>query len=58
MIFFCIRKASVHNFANDDTWSSFAKSVTLLIEILMAQSQKGKNTVNVSNYRNLCSEIF
>ena len=37
--FFCIRKASVHNFADDDTLSSFAKSVTLLVEILMAESQ-------------------
>ena len=27
--FFCIRKASVHNFADDNTLSSFAKSVTL-----------------------------
>ena len=37
--FFCIRKASVHNFADDNTLSSFAKSVTLLVEILMAESQ-------------------
>ena len=37
--FFCIRKASVHNFADYNTLSSFAKSVTLLVEILMAESQ-------------------
>ena len=37
--FFCIRKASVHNFADDNTLSSFAKSVTLLVEILMTESQ-------------------
>ena len=37
--FFCIRKASVHNFADDNALSSFAKSVTLLVEILMAESQ-------------------
>ena len=37
--FFCIRKASVHNFADDNTFSSFAKSVTLLVEILMTESQ-------------------
>ena len=37
--FFCIRKASAHNFADDNTLSSFAKSVTLLVEILMAESQ-------------------
>ena len=37
--FFCIRKASVHNFADDNTLSSFAKSVTLLVEILTTESQ-------------------
>ena len=37
--FFCIRKASEQDFADDDTLSSFAKSVTLLVEILMAESQ-------------------
>ena len=37
--FFCIRKASVHDFADDNTLSSFAKSATLLVEILMAESQ-------------------
>ena len=31
--------ASVHNFADDNTLSSFTKSVTLLVEILMAESQ-------------------
>ena len=30
---------SVHNFANDNTLSSFAKSLTSLVEILMAESQ-------------------
>ena len=39
IFFFCIRKASVHNFADDKTLLSFAKSVTLLVEILMAESQ-------------------
>ena len=37
--FFCIRKASLHTFADDNTLSSFAKSVTLLVEILMTESQ-------------------
>ena len=37
--FFCIRKASVHNLADDNTLSSFAKSVTLLVEILTTESQ-------------------
>ena len=37
--FFYSRKASVHNFAVDNTLSSFAKSVTLLLEILMAESE-------------------
>ena len=37
--FFCIRKASVHDFADDNTLSSLAKSATLLMEILMAESQ-------------------
>ena len=37
--FFCIRKASVHNCADDITLSSFARSVTLLVEIPMAESQ-------------------
>ena len=36
--FFCIRKGSVDNFADDNTWSSFARSATLLVEILMAES--------------------
>ena len=39
MIFFCIRKASVHNFGDGNTLLSFAKSVTLPVEILMAESQ-------------------
>ena len=37
--FFCIRKASAHNFADDKMLSSFAKSVTLLVEILTTESQ-------------------
>ena len=37
--FFCFRKASVHNFADDNALSLLAKSVTLLVEILMAKSQ-------------------
>ena len=37
--FFCIRNASVHKFADYNTLSSFAKSVTLLVEILLAESQ-------------------
>ena len=36
--FLCTRKASAHNFADNNTLSSFAKSVTLLVEILMAES--------------------
>ena len=38
VFFLCLRKASVHNFADDNTLSSFARSVTLLGEILMAES--------------------
>ena len=37
--FFCIRKASEHNFADHNTLSSFPKYVTLLVETLMAESQ-------------------
>ena len=37
--FFCIRKASVHKFVDDNMLSSFAISVTLLVEIFMAESQ-------------------
>ena len=37
--FFCIKKMSVHNFADDSTLTSFAKSVTLLVEILTTESQ-------------------
>ena len=36
---FCIRKVSVQNFADDNTLSSFARSVMLLVEILVAESQ-------------------
>ena len=39
LFFFCIKKVLIHNFADDNTVSSFAKSVTLLVEILMAESQ-------------------
>ena len=36
--FFCIRKVPVHNFADDNTLP-LSKSVTLLMKILMAESQ-------------------
>ena len=36
--FFCITKASVHNFTHK-ILSSFAKSVTFLVDILIAESQ-------------------
>ena len=56
--FFSIRKASVHNFADDNTLSSFAKSVTLLVEILMAEYQdatkrfsKNKMIVNPDKFK-------
>ena len=39
IFFFCTKKGSVHNFTDDNTLS-FPKSVTLLVEILMAESQK------------------
>ena len=39
IFFFCTKKGSVHNFTGDNTLS-FPKSVTLLVEILMAESQK------------------
>ena len=35
--FLCIRKTSIYKFADDDTLSSFAKPVALLMEILMAE---------------------
>ena len=35
--FFCIRIGSVHNFADDNILSSFASSVKMLLEILMAE---------------------
>ena len=38
-LFFCIPKVSAHDFNDDDTLSPFAKSITLLLEILMAESQ-------------------
>ena len=38
-LFSCILKVSVHDFNDDDTLSLFAKSITLLVEILMAESQ-------------------
>ena len=37
--FFWIIKPSVHNFADDNTLSSFAKSVMLLVEVLTAESR-------------------
>ena len=37
-IFLCIKKVSVHNFADDNTLSSVVKSVTLLVEILKTES--------------------
>ena len=37
--FFYIRNASVHNFADDNTLSSFAKPVTLLVKIFTTESQ-------------------
>ena len=42
--FFCIRKASVHNFADDNTLS-FAKSFTLQVERLTTESQKCNHMV-------------
>ena len=39
IFFFCTKKGSVHNFTDDNTLS-FPKSVTLLVEILMAESHK------------------
>ena len=40
MVFsFASEKRLYINFADDDTLSSFVKSVTLLVEILMAESQ-------------------
>ena len=44
--FFWIRKPSVHNFADDNTLSSFAKSVMSLVKILMSESQNTMKTKN------------
>ena len=56
--FLCIRKAFVHNFADDNTLSSFAKYATLLVEILMAESHntikwfcKNKMIVNAEKFK-------
>ena len=49
--FLCIRKASANNFADDYTLSSFEKFVTLLMEILMAESQ---NTIKLFLTQNDC----
>ena len=58
--FFCIRKASVHNFADHNTLSSFAKSLTLLVEILMAEYQnaikwfsENKMVVNLDKFKSI-----
>ena len=63
--FFCIRKASVHNFHGDNTLSSFAKSVTLLVEILMAESQnavkrfsENKIFVNPDKFKSLFKKVI
>ena len=37
--FFCVRKASAHNFTDDNAPSWFARSVKLLLEILIAESE-------------------
>ena len=58
--FLCTRKASVHNFADDITLSSSAKSVTFLLEILMAESYnaikwfpKNKTVVNPDKFQSV-----
>ena len=58
--FFCIRKASAHNFADDNMLSSFGKSVTLLVEILMTESQnvikwfsENKMIVNLDKFKSI-----
>ena len=38
--FFCIRKASVHKFSDDNALQSFKKSVTLLVEKPKVESKK------------------
>ena len=39
IFFFCIRRVSAHNFADDNTVSSFPRSVKLLLKILIARSE-------------------
>ena len=57
--FFCIQKASVYNFADDNILSSFAKSVTLLLETLMAESNaikwfsENKMIVNPDKFKSI-----
>ena len=61
MIFsFASEKRLYINFADDDTLSSFVKSVTLLVEILMAESQnvvkwfsENKMTVNPDRFKSI-----
>ena len=60
VFFFCIRKASAHNFADDITLSSFAKPIMLLVEVLMAESQNAikwfsgnKMIVNPDKYKSI-----
>ena len=56
IFFFWIRKASTHDFADDNTPSSFARSIKLLLEILIAESKNAikwfsdnKTIVNPTN---------
>ena len=55
---FCIRKVSQHNFADNNTLPSFTKSVTLLVEILIVESQnaikwfsENKMIVNLDKFK-------
>ena len=58
--FFCIRKASAHNFVDDKTLSSFGRSVKLSLEILIAGSENAiilfsddKMTVNSDKFKSI-----
>lgn len=53
--FFCIRKVSAYNFADDNTLSSFARSVDLLLEVLINEYE---NAIKwFSDNKNCCYHL-
>ena len=63
--FFCIRKVSAHNFADDNTPSSFPRSVKLLLEILIARFEntikwfsENKMVVNPDKFKSIIQKTI